>query len=575
MKNNLSKNKIKAFAFFIIMATFFIPKLALAGYVYYPYAIPYDVLDNPSNITVILKADPQVMTWPASTTTLRWSTTGSPDSCEAYSAWNGFKDPTSGSEVVTGLSIGANIFEITCLKGSDTARSSVLVYVKNNLPDLIAGYVSPVVATTGIPVTFNSNISNQGSLDTGIDFSVFFQLASSINGGGTITDLAPSSMGALASSATNVASSPVQTFTNTGTYSVRACADKSSSSDAGAINESDETNNCGSWVTVTVSDPSPTLTLSAQPLSIASGASATLSWVSTNLTACTASASPVSSTWTGARVTNSVAPHESTGALTSTTTFYLNCTGSYGPKSSEVTVTVAGDPKISYFQPYSCVGGGSNFGSYPKFAWASENTSSCTITRITDPVINQSVGVSSEISGGSLEFGNLYYFLTNIPVVGDSSKYRLQCTNGSSLTEEFAEVNVCSPDFTISAVPTVKSFVNGINPGTGKPGKLAVYTISVNSIGGFNKDVEFAVQSDPGMPASTSFTFTPTSVAFGSGAYSTSTFVIGIDDSDFPTPDQRVVYTPIVISGDGGGTSHTTSVTADATGKKRPVYIER
>jgi len=83
--------------------------------------------------------------------------------------------------------------------------------------------------------------------------------------------------------------------------------------------------------TVTVNLP-PTLTLSANPTSVASGGSSTLSWNSTNATSCTAVEG-----WSGPQATSG---SESTGPLAATTTFILTCTGPGGSASDSVTVSV-------------------------------------------------------------------------------------------------------------------------------------------------------------------------------------------------------------------------------------------
>jgi hypothetical protein len=80
--------------------------------------------------------------------------------------------------------------------------------------------------------------------------------------------------------------------------------------------------------------PTPTFTLSANPTSITSGASSTLTWSAvTNATSCTASGG----TFTGSKPTSggtqSVSP-------TSTTTYTLSCTGAGGTTNQSATVTV-------------------------------------------------------------------------------------------------------------------------------------------------------------------------------------------------------------------------------------------
>ena len=121
------------------------------------------------------------------------------------------------------------------------------------LPDLTASS-TPTTATTNVARTYTSTISNIGDTGTLISFPYFFQKATEANGGGTITGLVSSTMTNLASGANNTATSPSITFSVAGVYSVRVCADKTSSSGGGNIVESDEDNNCNPWADVTVAD---------------------------------------------------------------------------------------------------------------------------------------------------------------------------------------------------------------------------------------------------------------------------------------------------------------------------------
>ena len=125
------------------------------------------------------------------------------------------------------------------------------------LPDLMAGNTTPSFATAGVLTELSSLISNVGTGSTGVSFSNFFQIASAPNGTGTITDLAPASMSVLSVN-TSALSKKDYTFPASGSYSVRACTDKTSSAGGGVVAESNEDNNCSSsWTTVTVT-PSTT-----------------------------------------------------------------------------------------------------------------------------------------------------------------------------------------------------------------------------------------------------------------------------------------------------------------------------
>lgn len=66
------------------------------------------------------------------------------------------------------------------------------------------------------------------------------------------------------------------------------------------------------------------------------GQSAQITWTSINVDSCEVSYNPPAVEWTG------VAGSRSTGALASSRTYYLNCTGPYGPVVESVSVTVVG-----------------------------------------------------------------------------------------------------------------------------------------------------------------------------------------------------------------------------------------
>jgi hypothetical protein len=75
----------------------------------------------------------------------------------------------------------------------------------------------------------------------------------------------------------------------------------------------------------------PTVNISANPATVSSGSSSTLTWSSTNTTSCTASGA-----WTGSQATSgtlAVSP-------TSTSTYTLSCTGAGGSTNGSATVTV-------------------------------------------------------------------------------------------------------------------------------------------------------------------------------------------------------------------------------------------
>ena len=80
---------------------------------------------------------------------------------------------------------------------------------------------------------------------------------------------------------------------------------------------------------ITITSANPTATLSANPTSVASGSSSTLTWGSTNATSCAG---------TGFSTGNATSGSVSTGALTATTSYSVNCGGA----TASATVTVTG-----------------------------------------------------------------------------------------------------------------------------------------------------------------------------------------------------------------------------------------
>ncbi len=160
---------------------------------------------------------------------------------------------------------GLTCAQIGCTPSTTSCNTQACVV---NTPDLTAGNATPATAVPGTAVTFSSTISNIGTASTGSSFNNFFQIATAASGGGTITDLASSVMPTLASGGNSVTTKSY-TFASAGTYSVRACADKTSAAGGGVITEPNEGNNCGVWANVTVSTTStctaPVITFEVTP----------------------------------------------------------------------------------------------------------------------------------------------------------------------------------------------------------------------------------------------------------------------------------------------------------------------
>jgi hypothetical protein len=111
----------------------------------------------------------------------------------------------------------------------------------------------------------------------------------------------------------------------------------------------------------------PTATLSADPTSVAPGTTSTLTWSSTDATACTASGG-----WTGALATSGT---QASAALSADTTFSLTCSGDGGSsQAATATVSVVTGPTATLtVSPTVVAPGGTAI-----LTWSSLNTTKCT-----------------------------------------------------------------------------------------------------------------------------------------------------------------------------------------------------
>jgi hypothetical protein len=144
-------------------------------------------------------------------------------------------------------------------------------------PDLTAGLIGQSSATQNVALSLTATVSNTGAATAGGTFSNTIQISG-------ITNVAANTITALAASgSTGVSAS--YTFTSTGSFQVRACADLNTSS-VGSITESNEANNCGAWQTVTVTAAAqPNLTagsMTASPTNPVVGVAATIGATVTN-----------------------------------------------------------------------------------------------------------------------------------------------------------------------------------------------------------------------------------------------------------------------------------------------------
>lgn len=215
------------------------------------------------------------------------------------------------------------------------------------------------------------------------------------------------------------------------------------------------------------------------PITINNGSSATLTWISNNTTACSASASPVSSTWTGSKAINNTSG-ESTGSLNQNTVFAITCTGSGGSASDSVIVLVTGFTQTNqFFGVLSCnpsfqtvnvnqsaffvanggngnytwianAGGSPSLGSGTSFATLFNTPGFRTVTLTSGD--GQSVGCSVQVTGQTqfINFGVNNFALS-------VQKFGKNITKGESADQSSVNAN---PGDTVEFVIRIQSLAN-------------------------------------------------------------------------------------------------------------------
>ena len=165
--------------------------------------------------------------------------------------------------------------------------------------------------------------------------------------------------------------------------------------------------------TVVTTQPLPIVSISATPSSIDNGATAALTWTSTNASACVAS-----SGWSGNQALSGAFV---TPPLTTSTLYTLSCTGVSGTTTQSVNIQVAPPPPpvVSISATPSSIDNGAT----ASLTWTSTNASSCT--------------ASSGWSGSQSLSGT---FTT--PPLSYPTLYKLTCTGLGGSTTQAVNINV-------------------------------------------------------------------------------------------------------------------------------------
>lgn len=168
---------------------------------------------------------------------------------------------------------------------------------------------------------------------------------------------------------------------------------------------------------ITIAAPTttpPALTLSASPDTVTAGTTSTLTWSSTNTTSCTASGG-----WSG---NQALSGSVKTAAISQSTAFTLDCTGSGGTVRKSVTVNLASTtsaPTLSLSASPATIQPGQT----TALQWTSTDTTSCTASGGWSG--NQAISGSATVG----------------PLLANTS-YSLSCTGKSGSVQKSAQVTV-------------------------------------------------------------------------------------------------------------------------------------
>ncbi len=186
----------------------------------------------------------------------------------------------------------------------------------------------------------------------------------------------------------------------------------------------------------------PVVTLSANPTSLTSGGSTTLTWTATDASSCTASGG---TGWSGAK--NAVGGNQTISNLTSNQTFTLNCngTGGSGSASASVTVTAPAAPTVTFSANPTTV----TTGNPTTLTWSSTNATSCTASGGTG-------WSGTKATSGSQSSGNLT----------SNQTFNISCTGPGGNASRSATVTVtATPPPTDTTPPAVTFTIPGVTLG--------------------------------------------------------------------------------------------------------------
>ena len=331
------------------------------------------VTSNPSAPTASLTASPTTIA-SGGTSTLTWSSTNA-TSCTASGGTFAGAKATSGSQS-TGALTADTTYSLTCTGagGTSTAATATVAITASSVPTatltaspnpIASGGASTLTwssanatSCTATGGTFAGAKATSGSQSTGaLTANTTYSLTCSGAGGtstaatATVT-IAPVPTATLLAALTSIPSGASTTLTWSSTNAASCTATggtfagakgTSGSQSTGALTTNTTyalkctgTGGTSTQATVTITILGlPTASLTANPTAVVSTAASTLNWSSTNATSCTGTGG----TFAGAK---GVSGSQTTGPLTSGTSYSLTCTGTGGTSApATATVTIA------------------------------------------------------------------------------------------------------------------------------------------------------------------------------------------------------------------------------------------
>jgi hypothetical protein len=473
----------------------------------------------PAPPAITFSANPTLLA-PGGSITLTWNAANA-TSCTASGGsgsdnWTGTEPVTSSGTVVGPIATAGNYtYTLTCTGngGTNSQSANVLVTSSTTPPTVTVDMsVSPQTITAGQSAVLSWTSTNAASC-----------LAS-----GSWSGAEPTTGSAISTG----------TLSTAGLYSYTlACTGPAGSA--------------SSTATVTVNPAAAAVTnFAANPTTIPTGQSTSLSWATTDATSCTAGGGTGSDGWTGSEPTSSSGQSVGPFATAGNYTYNLTCTGPGGtsiPSSVTVTVTSGGVLPLPTITAFVAVPTTIQVGQSTTFTWAAINATSCTATGGSGNDQwsgSEPIASVASVIGPLNTAGSYTYTLTCTGPGGSSSASNVTITVGAATPAPTIGLFLATPSSVQVGQSTTLTWVtvnaascaatggatgDGWAGSTEPPASLGTaigpytaagvytYTLTCTGVGGTSAPLSTTVTVTSGPPpaAITSFTVTPSAIQIG------------------------------------------------------------